>query len=113
MNIKFEPKSTGYVNLHRSIQKLLKKGTLSLTTLGAYILFALQADWDKNHSRYRAILLNDKELSLFSGLSETTISRNKKALIILGLLEKNGAITYVKNLDMFRVGIINKFMKKI
>lgn len=112
MNISYKPKSKGYMPIHRSIQKLLNDPSFNFSTIGAYICFSFQADWDKRHEHYRAILPNDNLLAQEWGCDQSTISRNKKKLIDLGLLEinKDGAIC-VKNLDMFNIHTIKAFKK--
>lgn len=111
MNISYNIKSKGYMPVHRSIQKLLTNSNMSFSMIGAYICFSFQADWDKRHENYRAILPNDNVLAEEWGCNESTISRNKKKLIDLGLLEIKNKIVYVNNLDMFNIHTINAFKK--
>lgn len=111
MNISYNVKSKGYMPVHRSIQKLLSNDSMSFSTIGTYICFSLQADWDKKHKYYRAILPNNDKLAEAWGCDVSTIHRNKQKLIKVGLLEVVNKITYVKNLDMFRILTIKAIMK--
>jgi hypothetical protein len=106
MKRQYEPQNKGYIALLRSIQNLLKKGELSLSTLGAYILFSFQADWDRSHKYYRAILPDDLELSKIWHCNKTTVYRNRIRLIKLGLLETIEKTTYFKNLELFKFGTV-------
>lgn len=111
MNISYNIKSKGYMPVHRSIQKLLTNSNMSFSMIGAYICFSFQADWDRRHEHYRAILPNDNVLAQEWCCDESTINRNKKKLLDLGLLESKNGIVYVKNLDMFNIHTIKTFKK--
>ncbi|MCX6704981.1 MAG: hypothetical protein NT162_01430 [Candidatus Woesebacteria bacterium] len=106
MKRQYEPQNKGYVALLRSIQNLLETENVSLSTLGAYILFSFQADWDHSHKYYRAILPNDLELSKIWHCDKTTVYRNRIRLIEIGLFEKVGEITFFKNLELFKFGTV-------
>lgn len=106
MKRQYEPQNKGYIALLRSIQNLLKERKIGLSTLGAYILFSFQADWDKSHKYYRAILPNDLELAKIWQCNETTVYRNRVRLIELGLLETTEKVTFFKNLELFKFNTV-------
>lgn len=111
MNKKYKPKDKGYLVTLRSVQNLLKDKQLNFASLGAYILFSFQADWDRRHPNYRAILLSDKELSVLWSYNESTVFRARKHLTSLGLLEEKDGTTYIKNLSMFDINTIKALVK--
>jgi hypothetical protein len=63
MKIKYKTNLKGYISVLRSISLLLKDNTLDLSLLGAYLLFVMQADWDKKHDNYTMIIRDDKQLA--------------------------------------------------
>lgn len=111
MNISYKTKSKGYMPVHRSIQKLLNNPDMSFSMMGAYICFSFQADWDKKHEYYRAILPNNDKLAETWCCDVGTVIRNRQKLVKVGLLEVKNKITYVKNLDMFKILTIKAIVK--
>ncbi len=112
MNIEYSTKYSGYIVILRCIQYLLSRGVVNLIELSAYILFSMQADWDRKHKYYRAILKSDEEFSELWGCSYSKVHRLRKLLIKKGLLEENNGVSYIKNLDMFKVNTANILTKK-
>ena len=112
MKNKYDIKAKGYLVVIREIQLLLKKKRFSFTTLGAYLSFVFQADWDRRHKYYKAILPSDKQLAEFWNCNESSVYRNRKKLIKLNLFEEMNGITYIKNLDMFNFGTVKTLAKK-
>jgi len=112
MKIKYKPKNTGYITIPRKIQGLLKCLKINFTNLGAYISFVCQADWDKRHTNYRAILADDDILANYWGYDISTVYRQRKKLIKVGLLEEKDGITFVKNLDIFNIRTTKALAKK-
>lgn len=106
MNRKYKPQSKGYLIAHRSLQGLLVNPDMNFSVIGAYLFFSFQADWDKRHEYYRAITPNDSDLAKLWSCSESTVNRNRKKLIKLGLLEVKDRITYIRNLDLFNIHTI-------
>src|SRR5260370_41680230 len=99
MNKKYLTNKNGYLVIHRGIQRLLQDIGFSL--FAAYIGFVCEAGWDRRYDTYRAILPNDSELAILWGCHESTVFRNKKALVKFGLLEQIKGVTYIKNMDLF------------
>ena len=95
MKNKYDIKAKGYLVVIREIQLLLRNKGFSFTTLGAYLGFVFQADWDRRHKYYKAILPSDKQLAEFWNCSESSVYRNRKKLIRLNLLEVMGGNTYI------------------
>jgi|SRR3989344_8083 len=112
MKISYKPKTTGYIAIIRNFQELLKNKDISFAVLGAYVCFVLQADWDRKHSNYRVILTDDSELAILWNCSVSTISRNRKKLLEVGLLEQKGNQFYIKNFSLFEIGTIKAITKK-
>lgn len=113
MKIEYKTTYGGYLTILRSIQKLLGSKTLNFSSLGAYICFVMQADWDKRHPlTYGAITRSDKELSIAFGCDPSTINRQRKGLVRSGLLEISNNITYIKNLEIFEIGNIKAVLQK-
>lgn len=108
----YKVKDSSYMPVLRDIQKLLQNKVLTFTTLGSYMCFVFQADWDRKHNTYRAILAEDKEIARYLECNETTIYRHKKTLIDKGLLEEIEGNTYVKNIDMFSMSTVKILAKK-
>lgn len=101
MKIKYKTNLKGYITVLRSISLLLKDNTLDLSLLGAYLLFVMQADWDKKHDNYTMIIRDDKQLASEWGCSQSTVNRKRNQLIKMGLLKVENGITQVTNFSMF------------
>ena len=112
MKAAYNLKKSGYIVVLREIQKLLQHEDIGFAAIGAYIFFVFQADWDKRHKNYRAILPSDKQLAEYWKRSESAVFRNRKRLVGLNLLEEIEGNTYIKNLDMFNFGTVKTLAKK-
>lgn len=99
---------SGYIPLLRRVLLLLKANILSLSELGTYIYFVMQADFDKTHSKYRVILRDDQQIADELGISSTTIYRHRKKLIKAGLLQEDGWYTKVTNYQIFKRETVNR-----
>lgn len=111
MRINYSITYSGYIPVLRSILLLLNNKHLSLSQLGAYIYFVMQADFDSRHPHYRVILRDDKQLANEAGVSYTTIYRLRKGLIQIGLLVEKNGVTFVTNYHMFEFGFMKKLTK--
>lgn len=111
MNIKFAVNYSGYVPVLRGILLLLKAGVISLSQLGPYILFIMQADFDPRHKYYRVVIRDDRQLAKASGVASTTIYRHRKELIEAGLLIEENGVTKVTNFQLFELDWIKKNIK--
>jgi len=111
MKKKYKSKSIGYITVLRDFQKLLLIKGVNFSVLGAYMCFVFHADWCKWHENYRAILPVDTELSMFWRCNSSTVTRNRKKLIELGLLEEIDGNTYIKNYDIFTINTVKVIIK--
>jgi len=111
MKISYLITYSGYIPVLRSILLLFKYKNLSLSQLGAYIYFVMQADFDNRHPHYGAILRDDKQLANEIGVSHTTIYRQRKNLIKAGLLTEKNNITFITNYHMFEFERVKKLVK--
>lgn len=102
MKIKRKPNLKGYITVHRSIQQLLPDKKLNFTTLGAYIAFVLQADWDSRHNNYTCLTKNDAEVASEWGVDSATVWRQRKRLTQMGLLAvRKDGLTHIKHFKFF------------
>lgn len=111
MKVIFSINYSGYISILRSVLLLVKANILTLTQLGPYICFVMQADFDVRHGRYRVILRDDKQLADEFGVDPTTIYRYRKAFIKAGLLIEENGLTRVTNYYMFELNKVNKLAK--
>lgn len=111
MKVTYPINYSGYVPILRSILLLVKGGTLSLSQLGLYICFIMQADFDIRHDRYRTILRDDKQLADEFGINLTTVWRGRKEFIKTGLLREEKGITKAPNYFMFELEKVKKLTK--
>ena len=110
MNIKTN--YVGYLPVLRAVLMLLRDGFLSIGELGAYLAFVTQADYDKKHRNYGAIIRDDKELAKEWGCDPATIFRKRKKLIEKGLLFEEGGFTKVTGIRAFEANYA-KLLAKI
>lgn len=111
MNVKFDINYSGYIPILRGILLLLKTRTISVTQLGFYIFFVMQADFDPKHRYYRTIIRDDKQLAKISGVASTTIYRRRKELIEVGLLVEVDGVTKISNFELFELEWVKKNVK--
>jgi DNA-binding Lrp family transcriptional regulator len=102
---------SGYVPLLRRVLLLLKENIISISELGIYIYFVMQADFDKKHSKYRVILRDDQQIANELGISSSTIYRHRKKLIKAGLLQEDGCYTKVTNYRIFELETVKRIAK--
>ncbi len=86
----------GYLGIFRREKLLLKEKKLTLSHFGAFILFLLSADWDKDHSTFGGIP-TDNEMETATGIDYTTWSRHRKFLYEQGLLLSIEGVFVIKN----------------
>lgn len=103
MKIKYKTNFKGYLPILRAIQLLLKNKTINFTQLGAYICLVSQADFDHRHSNFKVIIRDDQELAKEWSCSPTTVYRNRKHLIGVGLLDEEEGLTKVPNYFVFEL----------
>lgn len=102
MKIKRKANLKGYITLHRSIQQLIESRKLNFSSLGAYIGFALVADWDSKHDTYCCLLKTDEEIASEWKVDPATVWRHRKNLINKGLLAvRQDGLTYVVYFKFF------------
>lgn len=111
MNIKYPINYSGYIPILRSILLLLKNRILSLPQLGSYIFLVMQADFDKKHRYYGAIIRDDKQLADAAGVNQTTIYRHRKELIQSQLLFEENGVTRISDYRVFELDFIKRVMK--
>lgn len=111
MKVHYKINFVGYIFVLRGILLLLREKDFGFTQLGAYIAFVMQADFDKRHPNYRIIIRDDKELSKAWGCSLSTVHRQRKTLIRLGLLEEKDGTTSVTNYYLFDKEFVRLFAK--
>jgi len=111
MNIKYKTNFSGYLPILRGVQLLLKNKTLNFTQLGAYICFAMQADFDRRHKLHSVIIRDDYELAKELNCSSSTINRRRKELIKKGLLLEIDGMTKITNFYTFEMSWIKIFAK--
>lgn len=104
---------SGYVPLLRRVLLLVKANIISLSELGTYLYFVMQADFDKRHSKYRVILRDDEQLASEIGVSSTTIYRHRKKLIKVGLLQEDGWYTKITNYRIFELETVKRIARII
>lgn len=101
MKIPYSVNYSGYIPLLRRVLLLVKADILSLSQLGPYICFVMQADFDPRHKHYRVILRDDQQIAKELGVSSTTIYRHRKALINSGLLTEEDGLTKITNFRIY------------
>lgn len=85
----------GYLGIFRREKLLLKETQLTLSHFGAFVLFLLSADWDKDHSTFGAIP-SDAEMEVATGIDSSTWSRHRNFLYKQGLLLSNDGFFTLK-----------------
>ena len=102
----------GYITVPRTIQELLGSKLLTFAQLGAFIGFVMEADFDRRHQNYRAVIRDDGELAKAWGCSSSAVYRMRMALIRKGLMEHQNGMTKISNFLPFEKNctklIINK-----
>lgn len=112
MNIKKEPSLKGYLVLVRSIFTLISNKQLSFTQLGAYLYFVSQADWSRQTGHmYSCILRDDEKMANLLQVSQSTIWRQKKALVKKGFLFEREGLTWITNMSLFDISIVKSVIK--
>ncbi len=111
MKIHYKTNFIGYIFVLRGVLLLLRENDFGFTQLGAYIAFVMQADFDKRHPNYRIVIRDDQELARTWGCSPSTVHRQRKELIKLGLLEEKDGITSVTNYHLFDKEYVRIFAK--
>lgn len=106
MKIKYKANFAGYICVLRSVQLLLTFPAVNFTLLGAYLAFVMQADFGKKNTNYEVILRDDYELAKEWQCSPSTVNRNRRALIKIGLLQEQNGLTKITNFSMFEVEMV-------
>lgn len=112
MKVEYKTNFSGYIQLLRAIQLLIKDGTLNFTQFGVYICLVMQADYERRHKKtYGVIIRDDKEIARKLGCNYTTIHKHRKELIKKGLLIEKDGLTTVPNFHLFEYHIVWKLVK--
>ncbi|MFA5750371.1 MAG: Lrp/AsnC family transcriptional regulator [Candidatus Shapirobacteria bacterium] len=106
MKIDYEANFKGYISIPRCIQLLIPQEKLTLSELGAYICFVMQADYDTRHKNYGIILREDQEIAKKLNLSPSTLYRQKKKLIKRGLLIDENNNIKLPNFPAFTISFL-------
>lgn len=84
----YRPLATGYFCVPRKlIIKFLRQG-VSPTTIGYLVIFVLATDWDSDPFRHGLIRYSLSELSERLNLENGTLSKQRKTLEALGLMDR-------------------------
>lgn len=90
MNIKMKPKPfKGYFPFLRAILLLFINRSLGFASLGAFLAFVSECDWDKKHTTYGLVTKTDQYLSAKWRCDPSTIWRRRQDLIEMGLFSYN------------------------
>lgn len=102
---------SGYIPVLRGMLLLVKTKTITLSQVGPYLCFVMQADFDSRHPHYRVVLRDDKQIAKEFDIDETTVYRYRKMLIKKGLLIREDGLTKIPNYYMFELDKVKKLTK--
>lgn len=106
MKIDYEANFNGYISIPRCLQLLIPQEKLTLSELGAYLCFVMQADYDTRHKNYGIIIRDDKEIAKKLKLSPSTLYRQKMKLIQKGLLLLENGNIKISNFSAFSISFL-------
>jgi len=112
MNLKKETSLKGYLVLMRNAFNLISNKQLTFTQFGAYLYFVSQADWSKQTGhKYSCIIRDDETMAGLLKVSQSTIWRQRTALVKRGMLVEREGLTWVKNMSLFEINTVKAVIK--
>lgn len=117
MKIEIKINLTGSLPVPRAVSCLVNQRIITISDLGWYLLFVMQADFGHKYKTYGVVTKSDSILAQEINCNPTTVFKKRKKLIKVGLLKKLDKNTIVSAYELFTradktiVPIINQINK--
>lgn len=118
MKIEIPINLKGSLPVPRAVTSLINQNLITISDLGWYLIFVMQADFGHKYKTYGVITKGDQIIANECGCNVTTVFKKRKKLIKVGLLKIKGKNTAISNYELFTrndktiIPIISKVIKE-